>query len=844
MNPWIRRLYSLMLFAYPRDFREEYRASMNDHLEREQPGWGGALRTAVDALSTAAVMRTENLWRDLTYAVRMNAKAPLFTVVIVAAIALAIATNTVVFALLDAVLLKPLPYANAQQIGVLWQQLEHGKTPVFHSLATPQVDAIARASRTIASVTAAMGQHGVSAAGIPVERTPVEANYFSTLGVQPLIGSFFTKNSSARDAVISYDLWRKRYREDARALGKRIALDGELYRIAGVAPPGMLDPLYGSLVQSDVWTLMPRPTGDRVFAVSAIVRLKNGVTWQAAQADLARIQRNVKGPGAAFPGSEYITGPLDQAIFAGARAFLWMVFAAVTGVLLIACANVANLLLARASIRESEFAVRSAIGASARRIASQVLTEALLLALAGAAIGLGLAWAALPWAKALVPGNVPRVQTAHIDSTVLLYVCGLLVAVTLLTGMIPAYRPRQNRGRDTAARVRSSLVVVEVAIAFALTAGFGLMLQSFVALTNVDIGFSPHGVYAASVAFDREVEFSPQIMPAHPQALRSMVRQIRAIPGVEDATVATSVPFQNAFAMTYLLPRGWNGNAHGTPSSPMAAVQVGESYFRILRVPVIAGNVFQSADYAAASGNIVVNAEFARAYFPHQSPIGKRIHYSSSAKDVWHIIGVVGNTRSSLKQIPQPLLYLPYNGGFGPFYGFVIRTSKQVPGLTRQISAIVRRAQVGPVTVSVTPLDDLVAKDASATRTSLDLLGALACVALLLGFCGIYSVVAYGTERRFHEIGIRMAVGARAGDIVALILANALLQCVLGVAVGVLLCAFTTRLLVSQLYHTSPLDARTLIGVAAILIVCTAVAALIPACRAAFARPAFTLRYE
>jgi putative ABC transport system permease protein len=773
----------------------------------------------------------------------MNVKAPLYTAVIVGAIALAIATNTVVFALLDAVLLKPLPYSDPQQIGVLWQRMEHGKDQVFQTLGSSEVDAVLKASRVFESATASMGQDSVSSAGGALSRMPVMRNYFSTLGVQPALGTFFTKDSSDRAAVISYDLWRKRYGQSADTLGKRLPLDGTLYTIVGVAPAGMLDPTYGNLAQSDVWTIIPKPAGGSMFVVFPIVRLKNGVTWEAAQADLVRVQRNLKGMNVTFPGATLFTGPLDRLVLASARGFLWMVFAAVTGVLLIACANVANLLLVRASMRHGEFEVRSAIGASARRIASQVLTEALLLAVVGAAIGLAVAWAALPWAKGIVPGEVPRLQTAHIDVTVLLYVCGLLFAVTLLTGTIPAYRPKRTRGRDAASRLRAVLVVAQVAIAFAMTAGFGLMLQSFVSLTNVRLGFSPHNLYAAAVTPRRNVLFSIKLGSTPSQAVQSEVRQIRAIPGVEDVSAATGVPFQNAFVMTFLLSRGWNGTS-GTPSTPLSAIQIGESYFHVMGIPLLAGRAFQSGDFAGKSPAVIVNEAFARAYFPHQNAVGKHIRYSSSPKDLWQIAGVAGDTRSSLRRVAQPLLYLPFNGGFGPYYGFAIRTSKEVPGLTKQIAAILEREQRGAGTVSVTKVDDLIAKDASSTRTSLALLGALAAVALLLGLCGVYSVVAYGTERRFHEIGIRMAVGAGPRDVLRLVLGNTIVQGLAGVAAGVLLCAFTTRLLESELYDTSPLDARTLIGASAVLVLCTAGAALVPACRAAFSKPVSTLRYE
>ncbi len=708
-----------MLFAYPRDFREQYRASMHEHLEFEAADWRSAGRTAADILSTAFVMRVENSWRDLTYAVRMNVRAPLFTAVIVAAIALSIAANAVVFALLDAVLLKPLPFANAGGVGLLWQQPEHRSTQVFSTLGTQQVEGIANASTAFSSVTATMSQDTVSGSSGSLERTQVLSNYFRTLGVHPALGSFFTRSSSDNAAVISYPLWRSTYGGNAGALGKVLMLDRKAYTIVGVAPAGMLDPSYGNLAHSDVWTQIPKAqAGDNEFAVFPIVRLKDGVTWQAAQADLARVQRNLKGGAAPFPGSAFFIGPLSDAIFTGARSFLWMVFAAVTGVLLIACANVANLLLVRGAKREGEFAVRSAVGASSRRIASQVFIEALLLAAAGAGIGLALAWGVLPWARASIPGDFPRLQTAQIDVRVLLYVCALLLGVTLLTGMIPAYKPRQKkRQRDPGARLRALLVVVEVALAFALTTGFGLLLHSFVSMTSVPLGFSPQNVYAASVVPNHNELLTMRGSMPKAVSVNAILRRIRAVPGVEQVAVSTGIPFENSFEMTFLLPSGWNGEPH-TPPTPIAAAQVGASYFALMGIPLIAGRPFATADFQGTTSNIMVNQAFVRAYFPNGSAVGKTMLVQ--AKQRWRIAGVVADTRSSLKQLAVPQMYLPFNAGFGPYYGFAIRVAKPVPSLALQISAILRRTQPGSGAVFVRSMDDLIAADAAGTRTSVD----------------------------------------------------------------------------------------------------------------------------
>lgn len=841
MNSWRSRIFSVLLRAYPREFRDHYAASMTDHVEADETESFG--RTISDVLTTSITMRLENLWRDIVYAIRTNVKAPLFTLVIIGTIALAVAANTVVFSLLDAVLLKPLPFANAGQLGIVWQRAPQGSGQTFTTLGNAQADALAGASKTLSALTYAMSTDTVSApGGETLHRVQAKSNYFDALGVRPVLGTFVSDGPPAHQAVISSALWHARYGGESHVLGEQIKLQGIAYTIVGVAPPDVLDPVFGGLQRDDVWTKLPRFTQDTQAPVFPIARLRPGVTWQAAQADLARVQHTLKGDDAPMPGTAFQIGPLEDSIFTFARSFLWLVFAAVTGVLLIACANVANLLLARGAVRESEFAIRSALGASARRIAWQVLTETLLLTACGAAIGLAVAWYALPLARAAVPGNMPRVQTAAISVPVLLYVLGLIVVVTLLTGLVPAYKRAQKGRRDAASRLRPVLIVVEIAVAFALTAGFGVMLHSFVSMTGIPLGFDPHGVYVANLRPTRDALFSINLAPSHARQVSAAAveRDLRAIPGVQDASMATGAPFDNAFMMRMAFPSGWDGRRNGQPLM-VSAMQVGSSYFKVLRIPIVAGANFTSTDFAKYTGSVIVNQAFARAYFPGGSAVGKRIRMS---KNPWHVVAVVADARTSFKNRPEPILYMPFNGGFGPYLGAVIRTAHPVPSLAKDVSAALRRASSMPANVQVTSLDDLVAQDASGMRTSMELLGALAAVALILGLCGIYSVVAYGTERRFHEIGIRMAVGARPWNIISLVVGGALVQCAIGVAFGLLLCALTTQLLATQLYKTSPLDPPALTSVVAIVIACAAFASFIPACRAAFARPSSTLRYE
>lgn len=845
MNAWRRRVFGALLRAYPRDFRDDYAGSMADHLEADEQRENAFSQTMFDVVRSSLTMRAENLWRDLVYAVRMNAKAPLFTIVILGTIALAIATNAIAFALLNAVLLKPLPFTGAAHLGVLSMRSAANNGMTFSTLTNSQADTVGAASKDLRALTYAMSPETVSLGdGATVRRVQAKTNYFSTLGIRPVLGTFLTDGPPARQAVISSALWHARYGGSVAVLGRRIALDQIAYTIVGVAPAGMLDPSFGGLQRDDVWTKFPRLGGgsDAQVPVFPIVRLRANVSWVAVQADLDRIQHTLKGLNGLPPDGALSVAPLTDSIFSFARSFLWLAFAALTGVLLIACANVANLLLARGAVREPEFAVRCALGASTRRIGSQVLTETLLLAVVGGAAGLAGAWFTLPFARAGVPGQIPRVQTAHIDLPVLLYVLALVIAVTLLTGVLPAYRRARLGRRDATVRLRPALVVAEIAIAFALTAGFGVMLHSFVSMTGVPLGFDAHNVYVAILRPNRDALFSVQFAPGHTQpiAASEIERRARAIPGVQAASVTTGAPFDNSFMMQIMLPSGWNGRKGGQPLV-VGAMQVGASYFRLLGIPLIAGAEFVPADFTKPTGNVIVNQAFVRAYFPHENVIGKSIR---NTRISWHVIAVAADTRTSFREKPRPMMYFPFNGGFGPYFGVIVRTAHPMPALAKDVTAALKSASPMPSTVAVSSLDDLVAQDASGMRTSLDLLGALALVALVLGLCGIYSVVAYGTQRRYHEIGIRMAVGAQPQQIVGLILRGSVVQCVIGIAAGLLLCVFTMPLLASQLYKTSPLDAPSLAAVACAMLLCAVVAALVPACRAAFARPSTTLRYE
>jgi predicted permease len=665
----MRALIALLLFSYPHDFRTHYRAQIMHELD-EMPGSAYAMRIAVDIVFAGLSMRAESLWRDLRFATRVLLKAPLFTIIVISTLALAIAGNAVIFSMLDAVLLKPLPYANAERIGLIDQIPPPGAPQrfVFVPLA-PERERIAREaaafSETASIATGVDSDIRVHGTMRSVERAIVTPGYFHLIGAHAEIGRLFTQSDSASDrtAVISDAVWRRDFGADPAAVGSTITIinsngrpDGAAYTIRGVLPATTLDVGFRALDRDDVWTIAPHYGRRDAQPLAAILaRLKDGATWASARADLTRITPKV-GASAARTGLINRITPLTDSIFGGAQEFLWIVFGGVSAVLLIACANIASLLLARGAARSAEFAVRTTLGASARRIGAQLLTEMTVLFAAGAAGGLALATFALPAVVALMPEPYPRLDEARIDGNVVLYVCALTCIVTLVAGIIPTLWRLRSRPNDTlkaagrnatdyGARARFVLVAVEVAVAFALTVCSGLMLRSYVSLTHVDVGFEPRGVYNA--VFDLKNS-------ADPSPARRIAERIMHLAGVTDVAIATSVPFSRVSmnAATVHIAGGPvpAPNVFDTRFST-AIADVSADFVSLMRIPVLAGRAFIDADRAAPVA--IVNAAFVKRFVPHGDPIGKHVLFGQPAPRSWRIIGVVGNARDSLTAAPD-----------------------------------------------------------------------------------------------------------------------------------------------------------------------------------------------
>lgn len=856
-----RALLTAALRTYPRDFREAYREQIFS--DAAEFGPGAELHIAWDAFVAGMAMRFDGVARDLQYALRTLRRSPLFTAVVTATLAIAIAANTIVFSLLNAVLLAPLPYAHPESLALGWglpsrSLAAAGMSPV--PLAAVHALRNDRLFNAAAGYLPAKSSILTPAGSAEVPSLKVTANYFSVLGVEPKAGRFFSARDSGRqaEAVISDRLWRERFDGSPSVVGSFIRVDGKPLRVIGVAQRGLLDPIPGDLQADDLWTLLSNAGGNTVtFKTSSegsggppvppaeeqpvmafpLLRLAPGISAAAASAELERVTNNVDGKTGGLSTGNRVER-VRTAIFGSWRLLLWIVYGAVVGVLLIACANVANLLLARSSARGEEFAIRTALGAAPRRVAQQLLTETFVLALFGAGAGVAAAYVLLPWTRSLLPATIPRLRDASVSAPVLGYTALLVLAVTVLAGSVPALARRRRAAGRTAlasgAAIRAVLAAVQIAIAFTLTVGAGLLLQSFERLTSTNIGFDPHHLYAA-----------PFLLTGNAQAMLPPAQtrdRLRAVPGVTGAAIATMVPFSNALVMV------GHVNLHGRTSdaapSPMHDAHsadgnwVSPNFFRLIGTRTIAGRIFSASSPAT---DVVVNEAFVRRFLRGARPLG--VHFEWLG-DPATIVGVVGDTKNSLTAPGFPTVYRRQADGPAslPFYQIVLRTNRHDP----QLASDIRRA-LGPRAATmdrVVSIASAVDEDSVGVRTSLTLLGTLAAAALVLALAGIYAIVAYATRRRYHEFGIRFALGATPARVVGNVITAAALQSLIGVAAGIVLAGYATRFLADRLYQTSPLNPASYVGAALLLIACAGIAALVPAWRAARLDPAATLRYE
>ena len=816
----------------------------------------------------------EELLQDLRYGARMLRKNPGFTLVAVLTLALGVGANTAIFSVVNGVLLNPLPYPHAEQLVTL-----HESKPNFEfgSISYPNFRDWQRDNRSFSSMAIAR-RINFSLTGVgeaeQVRARYISSDFFSTVGVNPVLGRDFAPGEdeigAAPIALISAGFWKRKFGSSPDVLGKSLTLDGRNYTIVGVVPANFdlflksfqLAEIYVPIGQ---WNNPMLPKRGAGLGVHGIARLKPGVSIEQARADMGEVSRNLA---AAFPddnkGVAASLIPLRQDMLGDVQPILLVLLAAVAFVLLIACVNVANLLLARSAGRAREFAIRTALGAGQGRILRQLLTESILLALAGGALGLVLAQWGTQSALKHLPADLPRAAGIGLDARVLIFTAVVSLLAGILFGLAPALKTRtpklQNtlkeggRGADTTRhRAQSVFVVVEMAMALVLLIGAGLMIRTMTHLWNVDPGFRPQNVMTFGISLP------PSMMNASPDAIRAALREL-------DARLAAT-PGVAAMAQTWeALPFGYDDErVFWFDGQPKPASQndmnwtidyvVGPGYLQTMGIPLQRGRFFTAQDNEHAPLVIAIDDVFARKYFGSQNPLGKGIVFNDTGKRA-EIVGVVGHvhqwgldsddTQPLRAQVYIPCMQMPdaYMAMVPSGIGVVVRAANNTAGLLDSIRSTSRQMSSQQVLFGALTMDQIISDSLAARRFSMILLGIFAALALLLSSVGIYGVISYLVGQRTQEIGIRVALGARRWDVLRLVLTHSVKMAVLGVLIGVAASLALTRLMDKMLYGVSATDPFTFLAVAIVLTFVALAASYIPARRALRVDPIVALRYE
>ncbi len=810
-----------------------------------------------------------NWMQDLRYAMRGLRKAPGYAAIAIVTLALGIGANTAIVSVINAVLLRPLPYQDPGELVTLehlYPSLNNMQAPVS-AMGFTDYQKLDR----IFAGTAAEGfwTPNLTGDGDPerVVGTRVAGDLFGTLGVAPLLGRGLLPDEGARGAVrtvvLSHGFWQRRFGGDAGIVGRTIVLDGEGYEVVGVMPASFRN--FFSR-RAEFWvplTFRPDQLTDNARTNEYLTftgRLARGVTAQQAQADLTGFAKRLVAdyPDAYPPDWSLTLTTFNDRATAGLKGALFVLLGAVGLVLLIACANVANLQLARAAARGREIAVRVALGAPPSALVRQLLTESVVLSLAGGALGLLFAVWGVPALLALGGGNLPPAEEIRIDGVVL----GFTLAVSLLTGLLFGLAPAlqvartsvqeslKEGGRGTAGdrgslAVRRGLVVVTVALALTLLAGAGLLVRSFARLLGVDPGFRPVGLLTFQVNLPNAKYSNDTLRIA---VLERLVTTVQAVPGVTAAAGTSNIPFGGNWSTASFTVEGYQTPAN-TPG-PWGDIRViTPDYFHTIGAELKAGRFFTGQERLGGHRVVIVDETLAARYWPGQNPLGKRISYDFNSGDstaTWlEVIGVVGHTLHEGLDAPKRVqVYLPLAQAGLPFLGVVARTDGDPLALGNAMRQAVRSVDADLPVSNLSTMDDLIAATTGPRRFAMLLLGTFSALAAVLASVGLYGVMSYLVTQRARELGVRLALGAKTRDVLGLVLGQGMRLAFVGVAIGLVAALGLTRLLTSMLYQVSAADPATYVFIPLLLILVALVATWIPARRATQVDPAVVLREE
>jgi putative ABC transport system permease protein len=840
------------LLLYPADFRVQFGEQILADLDDDPTH---AAIKVLDLFKGAMTMCFDGFARDVVYALRRLRAAPLFLAIVVFTFALGIGANVVVFSVLNAVVLRPLPFTDPSSLAILSSQ--QADQPAISAVSVLDASDLESRSRLIAAIALTAPDHptlllhGRPSTLVGLDVTP---NYLSILGIVPTLGRGLIAtdgNPGVHNIIISNELWHKLFSADQNLVGRAIDLGGKPTRVVGILPPhqqAIADGLFTAdfLEAMPANTIDPKERGNRVDR--AIVRLASRASVAQTNAELVLISQHLQ---RLYPQDDakltFSLSSLTTSVLGAASAALLVIFAAVAGVLLIACANVGNLLAAQWASRDRELAIRRALGASLRNIAKQLLIETAVLATIGATLGVALAYAGLHLIEPLVDDALPRASSIGIDGMSLIYAVGVVVVATLVAGLLPLITLRTDdlqtvlksagRGGDSSRRntLRSALVVTEVALALALVVLSGLMIRNFVTMIGTPLGIRPSGVVLSDpVVLSQGEEF---------RKTRELVEMLRALPGVDSAALAFTYPLSQTIASA---PYPVVGRSYPRGEQPVAVVNtVTPDYFRTLGIPLIRGRDFADNDASNSELVAIVNEAYADRYLRGTNPIGVKVRMPFLDNNPATIVGVVGTERDSLTQPASPQVYQPEAQASPPFLSTVVYAPKIAPAtIGHEIQDVFAKARPLAQPPDTAPMAELVAYAGRKARFATTLLGTLAFIALLLALAGIFGVVSYSVIQRSREFGVRMALGATAGGILGEVLRRSLLTAAVGMAIGLGIAAFAVRAITDQLTSISPFDPGTFAIVAILIFFCAALASLHPAIRAIRIQPAEALRHE
>jgi putative ABC transport system permease protein len=814
----------------------------------------------------------DTLLKDVRYALRRLRKTPGFSAIVLLTLALGIGANTAIFSVVNTVLLRPFAYRNPERLVIVdhfypsLNNLEAGASPPgFRDLRdkASDFDGVFVMTGWTPTLTGASGDpqrlQGTRASGL----------IFKTLGVAPVVGRSFTPDEDVpgknKVVVLSDGFWQRQFGGDRSVIGKPITLNGEPYDVIGVMPPSFRD-FNGR--PADLWTplaLSPEQFSDNNRTsefLQLVARLRPAITMERVRGDMTTFANQLKAqyPNNYPPDWTLKVTSMNEKVSGDIRPALLVLLGAVGFVLLIACANVANLLLARAASRIKEVAIRAALGATRRDLLRQLFAESVLLAVVGGVLGLGLAWLGMKGVIALRPANVPRITELGIDWVVALFTLGVSLVTGLLFGLAPAVQTSRTNLQETLKEggrssssdrsghaLRRVLVVAEVALALTLLTGAGLLIKSLALLQTVNPGFQSSGLLTFTVSIPNARYRSDT---ARIQYYDRAIEAVRAVPGVTGVGITSTLPFGGGWSTGSFAVEGYQPppNKPG-PWGDQRVVSPG--FFTALKVPLIKGRTFTEQDGASGPQVVVVDEEMVRRYWPNVDPIGKRITFNNPQRDTsitWiTVVGVVGHTKhEGLDAENRVQLYFPYRApdAVGGFMGFAVRTNGDPTRMLPAVRSALRSIDADVPIANVATMDANIAASMGQRRFAMLLLGLFAAMAVVLASIGIYGVMSYSVTQRAHEIGIRMALGAARRNVLGMVMKQGLLLVGIGVAIGLAGAFGLTRLIASQLFGVRPSDPSTFLGVAITLVGVAALATFIPAMRATRVDPVVALRDE